>query len=226
MSRLLVSVRSAEEAAAALEGGALLIDVKEPRFGSLGRASDRTIDEVVAFVSGRVPVSAAMGEFEESLPLPAAHLGYVKWGLAGAGSHSRWQDRLGKASHALKESGTHVVAVAYADWQRAHAPEPAAVLDWACAANAGAFMLDTWSKDGTNLLHWLTVADVERLADRCRTAKLPLALAGSLGRSEIASLSRLRPDWFAVRGAVCVGGRRDAQVSAALVHALADEALC
>src|SRR5207237_10897019 len=36
-SGLLVSVRSATEAGAALEGGADLIDIKEPRHGPLGR---------------------------------------------------------------------------------------------------------------------------------------------------------------------------------------------
>ena len=37
-TQLLVSVRSPAEALAALEGGAALIDVKEPARGSLGRA--------------------------------------------------------------------------------------------------------------------------------------------------------------------------------------------
>ena len=36
MTRLLVSVRSAEEAEIALAGGADVIDVKEPRRGALG----------------------------------------------------------------------------------------------------------------------------------------------------------------------------------------------
>ena len=36
MTGLLVSVRDAAEAEAALRGGATLIDVKEPRHGSLG----------------------------------------------------------------------------------------------------------------------------------------------------------------------------------------------
>ena len=39
MSGLLVSVRNVEEALAALEGGASLIDVKEPSRGPLGRAA-------------------------------------------------------------------------------------------------------------------------------------------------------------------------------------------
>ena len=72
MTQLLVSVRSAEEAEAALHGGAALIDVKEPRRGALGRASDGILADVVRTVAGRRPVSAALGEllntFGEVLP--------------------------------------------------------------------------------------------------------------------------------------------------------------
>ena len=52
MTKLLVSVRCAEEATAALAGGADIIDVKEPRRGSLGRADDRVIREVMEVVAG------------------------------------------------------------------------------------------------------------------------------------------------------------------------------
>ena len=41
MAKLLVSVRSADEAEVALEGGADIIDVKEPLHGSLGWAGGR-----------------------------------------------------------------------------------------------------------------------------------------------------------------------------------------
>src|SRR5690554_1200212 len=49
--RLLVSVRSPEEAEAALVGGADLIDVKEPAAGSLGRAADAVIEAVIGCVA-------------------------------------------------------------------------------------------------------------------------------------------------------------------------------
>ena len=62
MTRLLVSVRSAAEAEAALRGGADVIDVKEPGRGPLGRADDAVIADVVRLVAGRRPVSAALGE--------------------------------------------------------------------------------------------------------------------------------------------------------------------
>ena len=41
---LLVSVRSRQEAAAALAGGADIIDIKEPSQGSLGRAAASVMD--------------------------------------------------------------------------------------------------------------------------------------------------------------------------------------
>src|SRR5690242_18461623 len=62
LMKLLVSVRSAAEAQAALTGGASLIDVKEPARGSLGRADAATLTDVLRMVAGRRPVSAALGE--------------------------------------------------------------------------------------------------------------------------------------------------------------------
>ena len=46
MAGLLVSVRSAEEARAALAGGATVIDIKEPDRGPLGRAEPEVWQQV------------------------------------------------------------------------------------------------------------------------------------------------------------------------------------
>src|SRR5436309_16136851 len=62
---LLVSVRSSEEAIAALEGGADIIDVKEPRRGSLGAADPGTVSEIIRVINRRAPVTAAFGELVE-----------------------------------------------------------------------------------------------------------------------------------------------------------------
>jgi len=59
---LLVSVRGPNEVEAAVQGGASLIDVKEPNRGALGQADDDVIAAVVKRVAGRQPVSAALGE--------------------------------------------------------------------------------------------------------------------------------------------------------------------
>lgn len=71
MAGLLVSVRNAKEAMAALVGGADLIDVKEPLAGSLGAATPKTWQEIGEVVGGEKPLSAALGELHDwdgSLP--------------------------------------------------------------------------------------------------------------------------------------------------------------
>jgi uncharacterized protein (UPF0264 family) len=218
---LLVSVRSAAEAAAALAGGAALIDVKEPARGSLGRADDGVITAVLRAVAGRRPVSAALGELREGRPAPAVSLAFAKWGLAGCGGRRHWTGELTQAACRLPP-GCRPVAVAYADWQRAGAPAPAQVCAFVCARRWGAFLIDTWRKDGTTLLDWLPFDELQELRDRCRGAGVAVALAGSLGAEQLRPLHPLRPDWFAVRGAACRDGRRIATIDADRVRRLVD----
>jgi uncharacterized protein (UPF0264 family) len=204
---LLVSVRSVAEAEAALAGGAALIDVKEPARGALGRADPATVAAVVRFVAGRRPVSAALGELLDAEHPLTGGLSFVKWGLAGYGRRPDWSRDLARAMVRVRqwEDTCQVVPVAYADWHRADAPPPAEVAAFAREHSCGAYLLDTWGKDGTTLLDWLTVAEVSTL---CRLAGRRVALAGSLGPPELADLRAVLPTWFAVRGAACRGGRQ------------------
>ena len=97
-----MSVRSADEARAALSGGASLIDVKEPRFGSLGRADASVWSAVRSAVPVSIPVSVALGELNEwssrapgAIPAHAwAGISFRKLGLSAAGPdwRERWRD--------------------------------------------------------------------------------------------------------------------------------------
>jgi (5-formylfuran-3-yl)methyl phosphate synthase len=230
MTQLLVSVRSAAEAEAALRGGASVIDVKEPAHGSLGQASDRTIAEVMRIVAGRRPVSAALGELIDSCAdewVPSElPLAYVKWGLAAYEGHGErsWRQDLSGAMRHLEERqpSCRAVAVAYADWRRARAPKPEEVCSFAIENPVGAFLIDTWQKDGSTLLDWLPFIEIEHLCERCRTASVPVALAGSLGLDEIRMLLPMRPNWFAVRGAVCQDRQRGAVIDETKVRQLVE----
>src|SRR3954449_8349799 len=83
MAALLVSVRDAAEVAAAIDGGAGLIDVKEPDNGALGRAHDAVRESVLDAVNGRVPVSVALGELADGGTLiDTSRIAFVKYGLA------------------------------------------------------------------------------------------------------------------------------------------------
>ena len=223
MTQLLVSVRDNTEARAAIAGGAGLIDIKEPGNGSLGRAPVETIRNIVALTAGRKPVSAALGELLESGELPLIHgLKYAKWGLAGCGSRPDWRNELVNARVRVRDVTpfTELVAVAYADWQVADAPTPQEVCDLACTHRCKAFLLDTWRKDSTTLLDWLSISELTALVDQCRAAHVSIAVAGRLSAEEIARLKFLQPDWFAVRGAVCRGGLRDGSLAEDAVRAL------
>jgi uncharacterized protein (UPF0264 family) len=228
-TQLLVSVRCAAEAEAALKGGAHVIDIKEPLRGPLGRADDAVITAVLARVGGRRPVSAAMGELAdqaEATPYPPAGLTFVKWGLAKAAD---WRRRLAGLELHLGEAarGCRVVAVAYADWEAAGAPPVEDVVAFVRQRPGGVLLLDTFQKprpdaDAPSLLDLIPLRQLTALCAGCREGGVRVALAGSLKAPQIRALKPTRPDWFAVRGAVCDNDLREAAVSAARVRALVE----
>jgi uncharacterized protein (UPF0264 family) len=223
MTQLLVSARSAAEALTALAGGAVVIDVKEPSRGSLGRADNATLAEVMRAVRGRRPVSAAMGELADVQPAPSPPgLRFVKFGLAGCAARD-WRGLLTAQERQIVDSDPRCipVSVAYADWRLAAAPCVDEVAAFAGQLLGATLLLDTWRKDGATLLDWLPVAEVARLCATCRLAGVRVALAGSLGAEEIERLLPARPDWFAVRGAACRGTDRNAAIDEERVRQLA-----
>lgn len=221
MTQLLVSVRSVSEAAAALEGGAAVIDVKEPTRGSLGAADLRTLEQIVAFVAGRRAVSAALGELLDDPALPPTPLSFVKFGLAGCRNRADWGTKVATLVERVQSEAHTPVIAAYADAELAQAPPVGDVLDAARRYRAKGILLDTYRKATGTLLDWLTL---DAIIDMCRTARaagLQIALAGSLGAREIPIVRRARPDFIAVRGAACAGGERQKTISVSRVQLLA-----
>ena len=222
MAKLLVSVRSAAEAEAALEGGADIIDVKEPLHGSLGCAMRSVILEVLQKLRGRIPTSAALGELTDCLEnSPALMLDFVKWGLAGADRD--WQNRLLEVASPWVSNGRcQPVAVVYADWRQACSPPPAEVFDFVRKNRWKVLLLDTFQKDGRTLLDWMPYDETDEICRCCKQEGILIALAGSLASREISLLLPLQPDVFAVRGAVCCGRDRMASVDSRLVQRVAN----
>jgi hypothetical protein len=208
-----------------MDGGADLIDVKEPGRGSLGRADEGIITAVCRCVGGHRPVSAALGELLDFHHFSAEmKLAFVKWGLAGCRLRANWSDLLKDAAAWViqQNPACRPVAAAYADWQRAESPAPEDVC--AVIGNQGfkVVLLDTWCKDGRTLLDWLSISELRRLCDWCRSAGVQVALAGSLDGAAIGRLQELEPAWFAVRGAVCRDSCRTRVIDPGRVRELAD----
>lgn len=212
MTKLLVSVRDATEARIALDAGVDLIDIKEPHRGSLGKADEDVINEIVQFVSGCRPVSAALGELADysdsdlSCALPCPALQFAKVGLAGCGGDLHWPRRLAMLWESIPASVGRV-AVIYADWQTAAAPPPHEVLRHAANLSLSGILIDTFDKALPGLTALWQPEEIQEIVAAARTRKMVSVLAGRIAADDLAQLLLHRPDFLAVRGAVCFPDR-------------------
>jgi uncharacterized protein (UPF0264 family) len=230
--RLLVSVRTGDEVAAALAGGADIIDAKEPARGSLGPVSPEVLQAIAARMPAAVPLSVALGDFTEPDAVRLAVAGvkvpgrraptYVKLGFAGERSEAAVTSLVAAAvaDAAATPLRPIVVPVAYADHENAGSPAPEDLLRAAMAAGSRAFLIDTCLKDGRALLEWIALERLRRLSADARSAGMLLAIAGSLDLAALDHLAGIA-DVIGVRGAACRGGR-EGSVEAALVRRVRD----
>jgi (5-formylfuran-3-yl)methyl phosphate synthase len=224
MTRLLISVRDADEAATALAGGSDLVDIKEPDRGALGAASPSVWRDVLGVCHGRVPASVALGELLEDPELGdsklLARFQFAKLGLAGCRRQHRWYQRWAAVLRDLPPS-VAPVAVVYADWTGCQAPSPWDIVHQAAQLPCKAVLFDTYSKADGNLWSHLPIRELTPLISRIRTAGLQVVLGGSLSGESVALACGLDPDYIAVRGAACRGSR-SGPVDLGRVRALAD----
>jgi uncharacterized protein (UPF0264 family) len=194
----------------ALAAGADLIDVKDPANGSLGAPEARIVEQVVDAVAGKAPVSMALGELRDwhrmdNLAIPGG-VNYAKLGMAGCGD---WPDWPGRWAEALRRFPPPVrsVAVIYADGDAVAAPKPEDVFAEAVRLGCAAVLVDTFDKSRGGLLD---VWPSERIAWFIAAARRERTLAvvgGSLTLETIPRVASVGPDYVALRGAVCRGGR-------------------
>jgi uncharacterized protein (UPF0264 family) len=212
--QLLVSVRDAAEAAAALAGGADWIDLKEPLAGALGPVDPTTAREVVQLVGGRCPVSAALGELttwtnssdRQLLDVPG--IDFVKLGLAGCSDTDCWTKIWLKAQQDIRQAGRSLVAVAYADWQLARSPEPEEIVALARQSSCQYLLIDTFSKTSSGTLGRLGSAGLGSLLQLAQQHSLRTVVAGKIGLEELDQLPATSIDMVAIRGSACPGDRR------------------
>lgn len=228
--QFLVSVRSANECEAAYCGGADIIDVKEPNNGPLGIAAPDALREIQVRLKSLAPdarLSIALGELSDwfdsgrlrsSAKTRAEEISslgpqYLKLGLTG---RLDWRDDWA-AVRALPFGPATWVAVAYADWERAFSPGPEEVLAEGLRVGCEVLLIDTFRKDGSNLLDWLDQDGLLQLRRETLASKMKLALAGKVTLECLPALREIRPDIVAVRGAVCDQAVRERGVNQCLV---------
>jgi uncharacterized protein (UPF0264 family) len=227
--KLLISVVKIDEVAAALTGGADIIDVKDPREGSLGAPAPDLLRTLRAEVRPPALLSAALGDaphLPHTMALAAAGAAgcgadYLKVGLRGSSTVKQAHALLTAVRRATIDVAprTRLVAVAYADAARIGALPPAELPGAARDAGIHGVMLDTFVKDGRSSFDALDDAGIASFMDSARSLGLMTALAGALQLCDVERAGRLGVDIIGVRGAACDGGR-DGTVSASRVRAL------
>lgn len=231
--KLLVSVRSAGEAHAALAGGADVIDAKEPSAGALGAVSVPVFRAIRASVRTGIPVTAALGDAENedgierlARAFAAAGATFVKVGFAGITSAPRVASLVGAAVSGARAGhpAGRVVAVAYQDRSHPASVDLETTTQCAAAAGAAGILVDTAEKNGPGLRHLMTGSALAAWIRRAHDAGLLVAVAGRLTADDLSWARDSGADIAGVRGAAC-GGHRTGAVSASAVRGLR-ERLC
>jgi uncharacterized protein (UPF0264 family) len=219
--RLLVSVRSVDEALLAAGAGADFIDLQEPGLGALGGLPVADIAAIVAALRGRritLPVSATIGDLPMHArgdilarvdAVGACGVDYVKVGITRDAAAGAVLDELARCDAA-------VVPVFIADRGLDEA-----LVARAAALGFPALMADTADKHAGSLFDVLPAAALRRFIAAARAAGALVGLAGALQRSDAAALADLAPDFAGFRSAACVGGRSQA-LNAACLRDLVD----
>jgi uncharacterized protein (UPF0264 family) len=224
--RLLVSVSDDVEASAALRGGADIIDAKNPRAGALGAVSIDVLHAICKAVATARPVTAAIGDavdcrLVETTARRFARAGarLVKVGFAGVRETGDVRALIESAVRGTSEGmdltphrqpssrRRGVIAVAYADHDRAAAAPPDTILDAAIRFGARGVLIDTFDKDGPGLRGLLPLAALRAWVAAAHEAGLLASVAGQLRADDMAWAKATGADVAGVRGAACDGGR-------------------
>jgi (5-formylfuran-3-yl)methyl phosphate synthase len=214
---LLVSVANAAEARDAVDGGADLIDAKNPLNGALGAVSLSTLRQIHLAVSGKRVVSAALGDADDEATIErvasayaATGVGFVKIGFAGITCAARVGRLITAAVRGVRATNSTrcgVVAVAYADTGGTTSVDPMALIDPAARAGASGVLLDTAHKEGPGLLQLVRPQTLTAWVAKGHDRGLTMALAGKVTADDLPFICDLGADVVGVRGAACAMGR-------------------
>lgn len=223
--KVLISPVSQDEAAAAVKGGADIIDIKNTREGSLGAQFPWVVRQITDFVhSHGLTASATLGDlpFKPGTASLAAYgvaacgVDYIKAGLHGLNTFDQAVEMMTAIRRAIRmvSDTATVVASGYADYRRFDGLPLADLVRAARAAACDVVMVDTAIKDGKTLFDALSFEEIREFIEMGHEVELEVALAGSIKAQHADALIELGPDIIGVRGAVCEGPTRESRISA------------
>lgn len=216
---LLISPINTEEALEAIEGGADIIDVKNPKEGSLGANFPWVIKNIRNMTPDGMNVSATLGDVPYkpgTVSLAAAGAvvsgaDYIKVGLYGTKNYDEALEVMENVVKAVRifDENALVVASGYADAHRVGSIDPMEIPRVAADSGSDLAMVDTAVKDGKTLFDFMDQAKIKEFSDKAHDYGLKSALAGSVKKEQLKLLHENGCDVVGIRGAACTGGDRN-----------------
>ncbi|MDD3985460.1 MAG: (5-formylfuran-3-yl)methyl phosphate synthase [Methanobacterium sp.] len=216
---LLISPINVEEALEAIKGGADIIDVKNPKEGSLGANFPWVIQDIRKMTPKEMHVSATLGDIPYkpgTVSLAAAGAvvsgaNYIKVGLYGTRNYDEALEVMENVVKSVKtfDNNALIVASGYADAHRIGAVDPMEIPKVAADAGADLAMLDTAIKDGKTLFDFMDKNKLQKFNSIIHDYGLKSALAGSIKKDQLQLLYEIGCDVVGIRGAACSGGDRN-----------------
>jgi uncharacterized protein (UPF0264 family) len=196
----------------AIEGGADIIDLKNPNEGSLGASFPWLIKKIRNY-SNDFTLSVAIGDMP-NLPGTAALAAsgaamcgadIVKVGLLGPNSFDEGVTLLKSVVKATKDINQNILVVGagYADFKLFNGINSIDIPAICNSAGADVAMLDTYIKDGRKLFHFIDSKQLREFVNKVHEYDLLAALAGSIEPKDIKTLHGLGTDVIGFRSAVC-----------------------
>lgn len=217
--QLLVSAINIEEAKEALKGGADILDVKNPKEGSLGASFPWIIKQISDYANNKTVVSTTIGDVPykpgtvslAALGSAVSGSNYVKVGLYGTRNYQEALEVMNAVVKTVKEydDTITVVACGYADAKQIGSVLPEDIPKVAVNSNSDVAMLDTYQKDGRRLTDFLNKEELSQFTKQTHDYGLEVALAGSVNKKDIQLLEEIDCDIMGVRGCVCTDGDRN-----------------
>jgi hypothetical protein len=216
---LLVSPINHEEAIESIKGGADIVDVKNPKEGSLGANFPWVIKDIRSITPNDKLVSATLGDVPykpgtvslAAMGAQTSGADYIKVGLYGTKNYEEACEVMTNVVKTIKSQNSDniVVAAGYADAHRIDSVSPLEIPKIAKDSACDLAMLDTAIKDGKSLFDYLSLKDLEKFSKESHNYGLKVAFAGSIKKDQLKDLNDIDCDVVGVRGAACIDGDRN-----------------
>lgn len=224
--KLLVSAIDCKEARACIAGGADIVDVKNPKEGSLGGHSPEVIKSIRKIVPKNLLLSATIGDVpnkpgfvaQAALGLAVSGVDYIKIGLCDHFTVSEAVYLVRLMVDAVRPINKNIkfAICAYADASLKNYILPKHIPAIVKEAGAHVAMIDTLSKgEGKGLFSFLSENEISNFFCQSRRLGLQVALAGSLKEEDVVKIRDKKfCDLIGVRTLACRGGKRSSVILA------------